>query len=112
MVYMALVDDLAMYRRSVDWCRFHRWWSTVRRSWRRRARMLADNDLLPLPVASASSFALITANDDLFTVKVSWWRRPSVMAVVVPANNDFFSLKIIVYRTSFVALIPSDDYFS
>jgi hypothetical protein len=30
--------------------------------------MLADNDLFPLPVATASSFALITANDDFIIV--------------------------------------------
>jgi hypothetical protein len=69
MVYVAfVVDDLAVYRRSVDWCRFQSWWSTVRRGWRRRARPLADNDLFPLPVAAASSFALIAANDDFIVV--------------------------------------------
>jgi hypothetical protein len=69
MVYVAfMVDDLTVYRRGVDWCRFQRWWSTERRIWRRRARMPADNDLFPLPVAAASSFALIAANDDFIVV--------------------------------------------
>jgi hypothetical protein len=68
MVYVTfMIDDIAVDRRSVDWCRLQSGRSTDRRSRRRRARVLADDDLFTLAVAPAP-LALVAANDDLFIV--------------------------------------------
>src|ERR1700733_435223 len=67
MVYMAfVVDDLAVDRRSVDWCRFVRW-RTEGRSWRWRSRVLVGGDFFAVAVAHAS-LVLVAANGGLVIV--------------------------------------------
>src|ERR1700722_12965368 len=118
MVYMAfVVDDLAVDRRSVDWCLFLRWHSTDR-SWRWRARVLTDDDFFAVAVAPAS-LALVAANDDLFIVIAAGsahsraltfvrnWPRESVIITLagrysrssiallpIPLNDDFLSIVV------------------